>query len=313
MNDAGKSTPAASAQFKASLVTIQESLKWLIASSGAAAAFVIGGLHYGGVPAGHISVLRGSLLVVAAVVGLATIFSLLVSAARILTLPRLTANDLCNREESAGVSPRGPTPDQEVTDPIVKWTLDQRTYLLGTAPTVQALYMDEYVGPRNALKSLAEGKAVQWKGQQIQPDYAPGRERITEAETAAERQLTLVEDAVHFERTRSAYRRLLWWFPIGAAALVVSIVVFAVASRLPAEQAKPRVTKPMNVDLVVVDGQAAKLPPACKSQELRGVAVDGLLRTPTVVVKAPAECRGLVIEDGHGVVVMPDADSGSSP
>src|ERR1700730_12883160 len=94
-----------STHYTTSLLRIQDSLKWLIASAGAAAAFVIGGLPFGGVPTGHVSFARGSVLVISAVAGLVMILLLLVSAARIQTLKRLTADDITNLEKDAKVGP----------------------------------------------------------------------------------------------------------------------------------------------------------------------------------------------------------------
>ena len=305
--DEGK--PPAS-QYRSSLVTLQESLKWLIASSGATAAFVVGGLQLGNAarsPA--ISVCRGGILVGAAVLGLGAVFGLLFWATRILTLPRRTANDLRARERKAGVPTTGRKPDQKIDDELVKWILDQRTSLLGDAQTVQALYMDDFVGSRNALVSLREGKAAEWNKQKIEVTDAEARARIQESFEAAERQLGVVEDAAHFERTRSEYGRLIHWFPVGAAVLVVAIAVFAVVSRVPAPDSPAKVTQPIAVDVVVRDRSAARLPTTCKSDELTGVAVDGPLRSPTVIVDGPEGCRGSVIDNSRGVVVIPNPGS----
>lgn len=312
--DDDKTTPTLALRYKASLVTIQDSLKWLIATSGATAAFVIGGLQLGNVAGtAPLSTERGITLGVTAAIGLGAVFGLLVWATRILTLPRLTANDLCDREVNAKVLATGRIPGQVVKDELVTWILDQRTYLLGNAQTVQAVYMDEFIASRNALVDLRRGKPADWKDQTVYPSDADGRKRIEENLQEAERQLTIVEDATHFEQTRLAYRRLMKSFPYGAGILVVAIAVFAVASRFTGSDAPPEITKPTAVAVVVRDRSAAGLPTTCKNVDLNGVAVEGPLRTPTIVIDGPPECRGTVIEESRGVVVIPAPDSKAAP
>jgi hypothetical protein len=306
-SDEGKPAPAPASQYRASLVALQESLKWLIASSGATAAFVVGGLQLGNAarsPA--ISICRGSILVAVALLGLGAVFGLLFWAVRILTLPRLTANDLRDRERKARVEAKGRTPDQKIDDDLVTWILDQWTYLLGDAKTIQSLYMDDFVGSRNALVSLREGRTAKWNNQQIEVSDVDARERIQASFEAAERQLGVVEDAAHFERTRLKYRQLIRWFPAGVVVLVVAIAVFTVVSRAPTPDSPAKVTQPIAVDVMVRDRSAARLSTTCRSNELTGVAVDGLLRSPTVIVDGPEGCRGAVIDNGRGVVVIPN-------
>jgi hypothetical protein len=306
--------------YKSSLVTIQESLKWLIAAAGATAAFVVGGLQLHGVPAGdqQVSVFRGCMLVAAAVVGVGVVIGLLFWTAFILTLPRITASELIRREQKAGVPLTGPEPGKIIKDTLVKWVLDQRTYLLGDAHTIQDLYVGQFVRAGNALSAMRKGTLKNWNCEAVDPSDAASllhiRESIQDTLNSGQRQLVLVEDAVHFERTRSAYRVLTKWLWGGAAVLVVSIMVFAFASRLP--DPPVRITQPVPVEVIVHDRGVAGLPPGCTSNELSGVAVDGRLRGPTVVVDGPESCRGTVIDDGHGVVVIPKpskTDSGLAP
>ena len=65
--------------------------------------------------------------------------------------------------------------------------------------------------------------------------------------------------------------------------------------------------------VVVRDRSAAGLPTTCKNVDLNGVAVEGPLRTPTIVIDGPPECRGTVIEESRGVVVIPAPDSKAAP
>ncbi|MGV9865687.1 hypothetical protein [Rhodococcus koreensis] len=288
--------------YEAATANLHTSLKWLIASSGAVAALVVAGLQLGDL-AGTGFGLRTIVAVLAAAIALGIVLFVLVRAVKMLTLPRLTAADIADREEA--VIPPGQPPIGVLSDSLIQWIHDRRTYLLGASATVSELYEGRFVGPMNALDDLSRGQAAQWNGRQILTTDDVGVEALHAAFAQANRQLARIEDAVHYERTREEFRQLFSHYPWGAAVFGAAVVAFALASQVSEDPKPQQIATPTRVEVLVPENRKADLPERCRDDTLGGVAIGGTLRTPTVVISAPDDCAGTIITADAGIVAIP--------
>lgn len=289
--------------FQASLGELRSSLKWLIGSAGAAAAVVVAALQLDEIPT---SPLWAAVVVtLAEVLALGVTLALLIAASRVLTLPRLTATEISNREIDSNVL--NPKPGDEIQDDVIRWIVERKSYLLGTAENVTALYSDYLSEPLRRLDELATGRSVTWRGRTLDPTSNADREALAAVVTATEARLARIEDAVHYWLSEKSYRNLLGNFTLGGIVFAVSIAVIVLVPALISESDGIPVMEPVPVDVIVQDAHLAGLPSGCAGS-LTGVAVGGTLEQPVVALNGSAGCEPRLIEVDEGVVAIPDPD-----
>lgn len=210
---------------------LRDSLKWLIAASGVTAAALVAGLQLtalGGLPLG-LAITGG----VSAAVAIGVALSLLFVAARILTIPRPTANELCDRENNDPQARTGVRMELP-KDPLLRWVYERRTRLLGDAKDVNSVYA-EMVATRRALDALnrrqptPQGKRSLWGKRSLSLANDADKEDVRAACEVAQGRLAAIEDAAHYHLTYTRFETLMKWFPWGAALFTIAVVGFALA------------------------------------------------------------------------------------
>lgn len=207
-----------------SLALLRESVKWLMASSALTAAAVVTGLQLtslGELPL-PLAIIGGVSAAVAITVALWALFA----AARILTVPRPSANELCTKETN---DPQllGETRMTAPEDPVVRAVYERRTRLLGDAQSINAVYT-EMLSARRALETLSHGKFADWSGRPLSPTDPTDRGYVQAAYDQAQERLEAIEDTAHYYQTYTRFDALMKRFRVGAGVFVLGIVIFAV-------------------------------------------------------------------------------------
>lgn len=204
---------------------LRDSLKWLIAASGVTAAALVAGLQLtalGGLPSG-LAITSGA----SAAVAIGVALSLLFTAARILTIPRPTANELCDRENNDPQARTGVRMELP-KDPLLRWVYERRTRLLGDAKDVNSVYA-EMVATRRALDILGRGQSASWGERSLSPTNDADKDDVRAAYEVAHGRLAAIEDAAHYHLTYTRFETLMKWFPWGAGLFTIAVVGFALA------------------------------------------------------------------------------------
>ncbi|SKO14317.1 Uncharacterised protein [Mycobacteroides abscessus subsp. bolletii] len=258
-----------------SLDNLRSTVKWLVGSAGAIAAAIIAGTQL--IDYSNRNPAGAALAAVAVATALWLTLAFLIRAAKILTVPRPTAIDLSNAELRANALDARTRLEGKITDSDVQWVLSRASYLLGTYDTVTEL-----------LAAAHEQESDNTAG----------------AITAEIRQrIDLVEQAAHYRDMSNAYGQLLKHFRSGSAAFIFAIIAFSVSGLLhkaaPTESPN-RITTPVAVQVVTVD-QNSKCP------NRSGVAIDGTLSTPTVIVAPTGPCPAeTIVPPRPDLAIIPD-------
>jgi hypothetical protein len=204
MTAPGASEPGTSAlvggHYSAALENLRSTVKWLVASSGAVAAAIIGGAQL--VDYSHRNWLGACLSAIAVATALSLALYLLLAAARILTIPRKTVTELANAETR---EPRTAVQTATFKNPSVEWILARKDYLLGPYVNVRALL-------------AAYGKIDVAK-------ISENRDVVNDIE----RRIARIEEAIHYRDVSQAYGDLLAKFKWGARVFVGAVVLFSIA------------------------------------------------------------------------------------
>lgn len=258
-----------------SLDNLRSTVKWLVGSAGATAAAIIAGTQL--IDYSNRNPAGAALAAFAVATALGLTLAFLIRAAKILTVPRPTAIDLSNAEFRANALDARTRLEGKITDLDVQWVLSRASYLLGPYDTVTELLAAAH---------------------QQESDNTAG------SITAEIRQrIDLVEQAAHYRDTSNAYGELLKHFRCGSAAFIIAVIAFSVSGLL--HKAGPtelpnRITTPVAVQVVTVD-QNSKCP------RRSGVAVDGSLSAPTVVVAPAGHCPAeTIIPPRPDLAIIPD-------
>lgn len=271
--------------YQSALENLRATVKWLVASAGAVVAAIIAGAQL--IDYSDRSWLGAGIAAIAVVVALSLAIALVARAAKILTVPRSTIIELANAETR-----EGPSADQQriagiFKDPNVEWILARSSYLLGQYKTVSEL-RDAYDSAVETVQAgVGDGDANRRLG--ILRSY-----------------VTRVEDAAHYRDTADSYNDLMGKFRNGSIAFVAAVIAFSISGLFQASpEPKPHnlITEPVPVR-VQYPNDPESIAPSCRDRA--GVAIDGTLAQPTVVVPATAGCVAGTVEPGHGgAVVIP--------
>lgn len=292
--------------FDAALDQLHSALKWLIGGAGATAAVVVAALQLGDLSSLHPV---GAVLVAgAALVAVGVALTLLVAASRVLTLPQLTATELSNREMAPDVVSRAP--GEPMPDELLKWIEERKTYLLGSAESVTDLYRDGLVAPRAALDEVVAGRETEWRGRKLVPG-SESEELLAREIAHAEERLAHAERAVHFYRSREAYKKVADSFVTGGVVFGVSIAALVLVPVFCQAPAEAPITAPTTVTISIVSPGKANLPSKCAGDH-EGVAIGGTWEHPVVMLPDTEGCAGRTFEAGDGVVVTPLLADGST-
>lgn len=271
----------ANSGYAQAVASLHATAKWLVAAGAAVATTLLASVNLRGVTLAALSTTEQLVAASAALVAYALAISLVLGAARVLATPRLSLNDLSDKEMAAG----GVTTSvrlEPVADETVQYILERRTDLLCGEETITGFYAHART-PRPSPEASKDAQAV-------------GERRAWAA------QARVVEDAAQYHQTRRCFETLRQFLLLGAVLFAISVLVFVwVAASAPAVV---RVTEPIPVVVHVFDAQEAGLPPGC-SDTLDGVAVGGLLESPDVVTLAQGRCPATRIPGSAGVLTVP--------
>ncbi|WP_273733357.1 hypothetical protein [Mycolicibacterium septicum] len=272
MSDVESTSVQVGDHYSGALDNLRSTVKWLVASAGAVAAAIIAGaqlVDYSGRNAWGVG-----LAALAVVVALSLTIALLLTAAKILTVPRPTVVDLANTETRSGANKPGALEKGEINDPNVLWLLSRRSYVLGPYRTVEDL-LSSY---REVNSEVAED-----------PESEEARKSLSHLRP----QIEMVEEAAHYRDMAAAYDSLVGRFGKGAIVFILAVVAFSISGllRAPDKPLNP-VTKPVPVR-VVTTNTANPTPRECRDR--LGVAIDGTLASPTVVMPPTPQCAATTI------------------
>lgn len=224
ISDGEVNLPVSSAEVSA-LEDLRATVKWLVASAGGTAVVLVGGLQLTSLP--RLDHWTGWISAVSAAIAIGLALALLTSAARILALPRLTSNEISNREINANAL--DPDSIEPINDELVSWERDHVEHLLMGERTVTNLCTLKN-STQKAARDLRLGRSTTWQGTSVTPADTETTDRILRTLREADLALIAVETTVHLYVSQKRFARLMRFFPWGAGLFVVAVMVFAVAS-----------------------------------------------------------------------------------
>lgn len=249
---------------------VNESLKWLVGSAGAAAAFLVAGVQ---LQSPELDGGGAVVYAIAVVLAVGSALAVLFGAARVLCAERLPAAAIAQREFKSNRLAGKPLIEDD-SDEVVTWVQDERgPSLLGTAMSVTELVQRTQRGtPEEKAEAFAR--------------------------------LGLIEGALHLRRVQTAFRKLIGWAIAASVVLVASLAVLVALPSVATPPGVVNVDAPIPVDVLVVNEAAADIPEECGTK-FEGVAVGGTLDNPRLVIAESADCGPMELEDASGLVVIP--------
>jgi hypothetical protein len=267
---------------------IRATARWTMAGAGSLATLAVTKIRID-----DLHGLHGPTAVLWAAAGLGLIgspWAVLLVAARVLAAPRPTFHHLARREADAAHPGRIRLSD--VPDRAVSEILDRRSELLGRHDSIQSAYA-AVVASRTAYETaLAQDRPTQALEQlRRRVEFQRSRTQAVEAAAAALALRT---------RWRRLTRALIGCGPVFAASLLTMVYL---STR---DSGTAIVTAPVAVQVQVPMAAARRLglPPACSGTH-RGIAVDGPLVTPVVVLPADGACPAQRIGPADDLVIVP--------
>jgi hypothetical protein len=187
---------------------------------------------------------------------------------------------------------------------LASWLADNR-YLLRDQSSVAELWEMA----KRSQEAAGHAFAAYWSGLPDEPDEHL-LEQAQALQAKANRLTGWVDDLLtlaSYERMSNRYSKARNWLAIGAVGVVVGVAVIAALSSLPARtQVGGGVPVIVQLTQHGVRAHAKKLGgEGCARGDLRGVAVDGPLAEPVVVVPSRPGCppTRLTVKDRDGVAV----------
>lgn len=303
-------------RFGARTDTITTTVKWLVASAGAAAAAIVAGLQLTAVA--DLTPSAALIATASAGLALAVVGSVLLKAGNFLAMAHPTATEISNQEIAAGILEAIPVPVDHVKYPLAAWIQERRSSLIDDANSLTAFYVDNVVGAARALAALKKGDNTGWGGRDLNPNAAGDADLKYVQAALDEAALTIanVEDAAAYWQTRTAFQALMAWtrsgLPLRFVVFLVAVLTFALVPVWGRSHEEAKVTESFPVTIYVQDALKAGVPATCP-QRLTGQAVGGYLDHPTVVTNPETNCASLQLEAREGELIVVPATTVPEP
>jgi hypothetical protein len=277
--------------YAAAVSDLRATARWLVAGGAAIAAALVAGLNLRSVPLSDLSLVRQVLAGGALLIAYGLAVWLVLAAARVLIAPRLSLNDLSEREMEVGGVATQPRL-HPLRDDLLQFLLDRKTELLLGQDTITGFYT-RYAAPLNPNRVTR------------QQDEPASTERLQSLIGGIQDRavlVTRVEDAAQYFEVSKAFARLRRGLPWGAAMFAAAVLGF-VWLTAPTEQ-PAAIRAPLRVDIHVTDAQLAGVPVECVPG-LTGITVGGTLARPDLVTEGSPGCPPVRIGASAGVIAVP--------
>ena len=224
MRDDGDA-PSVPGSGAAALADLRSTIKWLVASSGATAAALVGGLQITRLHS--LTSLAGVISAVSAAVAIGLVLGFLTMAARVLATPRKTSTQISDLEINANAV--DPDSLALVEDPLVDWVRQHGEHLLAGERTVTDLCSLKTTA-QGVVGDLRHGRDTTWQGKPVTPGDTETEAQVRRVIREVDAALIVLEDAIHYHQSQKRFETLMKLFPWGGGLFVLAVLTFAIAS-----------------------------------------------------------------------------------